>query len=81
MTTQLCKNRYFADLIERKQVCTGMTKDMVKSAWGGPWAIAYEGINVVWTWGSRPHSRVVFDGDIAIEVYSDAVPGRKVLKR
>ena len=73
MTTQLCKNRYFADLIKRRKVCTGMTPDMVTSAWNHPSIRYMDGDKLVWQWGSqrKPHSKVVFEDRVAIEVYTD----------
>ncbi len=78
MSTALCKNRYFKDLVKQRRVCFGMTKKMVESAWGAPWRkYNWPGAEEVWEWGSRPHSKVKFDTDgIANHVYSVASTGK-----
>ena len=69
----LCKNRYYKDLIKRRQVCFGMTRPMVESAWGPPWRW-YQDVDtniLTLEWGNRPHSRVRFDADgNANEIFS-----------
>ena len=72
MSTALCKNRYFKNLIKNRKVCFGMTKEMVESAWGTPWS-KYPGINgeEVWEWGRKFHSKVKFDANgIVNYIYS-----------
>jgi len=69
----LCKNRYYKDLIKKRQVCFGMTRSMVESAWGPPWRW-YQDVDtniLTLEWGHRPHSRVRFDADgNANEIFS-----------
>lgn len=77
MSTALCKNRYYRDLIKKRQVCFGMTKEMVESSWGAAWR-TYPLLNdeEVWEWGKRPHSKVKFDADGKVNhVYSVASTG------
>jgi hypothetical protein len=82
MSTALCKNRYFADLIKKRQVSLGMTKEMVESAWGAPWrkttAYVKDRFAEVWEWGSNTHSRVRFDANNKVEhIYSVASTGKE----
>ncbi len=74
MSTALCKNRYFKDLVNSRQVCFGMTKEMVESSWGVAWRkYPYPNGEEVWEWGQRPHSKVKFDADgKANHIYSVA---------
>lgn len=78
MSTALCKNRYFKDLIKQRRVCFGMTKKMVEASWGTPWRkYDWPVGEEVWEWGSQPHSKVKFDTDgIANHVYSVASTGK-----
>ena len=73
MSKALCKNRYFARLIKTRQVCLGMSKVMVESAWRAP-AHKHRNLNTgeeTWEWGANAHSRVVFNSDgTAKSVYS-----------
>lgn len=73
MSKALCKNRFFAGLIKNRQVCLGMTKVMVESAWRLP-ARKFAGPGAgeeTWEWGNFTHSRVVFNSDgTAKSVYS-----------
>ena len=77
MSTELCKNRYFKDLVKSRKVCFGMTTEMVESSWGAPWKklLEYEGgaFIEVWEWGNQPHSRVKFDANGKVKhIYSVA---------
>lgn len=82
MSTALCKNRYFTDLIRKRQVSFGMTKEMVESAWGAPWnkttTFAKGRFAEVWEWGRQPHSRVRFDANGKVDhIYSVASTGKE----
>lgn len=73
MSKALCKNRFFKDLIAKRQISLGMTKVMVESAWRTPWR-KWKDVTTgeeTWEWGSGPHSRVLFNSDgVAKSVFS-----------
>lgn len=79
MSTALCKNRYFTDLIKKRQVCIGMTKEMVLSSWGAPWRKipSYENRAFVetWEWGTKAHSRVKFNAEGKVTELSSVAHG------
>jgi hypothetical protein len=75
MSTQLCKNRFFKQLIGQRKVSFGMNKAMVESAWLRPWSLwkSFFTGEETWQWGSPPHSRVVFGTDgLVKEIFSVA---------
>ncbi len=69
LSRQQCKNKYFAELIGRGKVCAGMTPSMVEAAWGPAWMKDGN----VWWWGngSSYHSKVKFNDEIVVEIWTD----------